>query len=105
MNDGWEKVEENEWATFWGSDDWPTDNKCIEDILSTINSRDAQNTLLAVFSGKYVDKEGRQIRTAKFLEKAESSFIRASEFKAYMKRTDTTTSSNILTKTTKSEIR
>ena len=85
MNDGWEKVEENEWAVFWGSDDWPTDNKCIEDILSTINSRDAQNTLLAVFSGKYVDKEGRQIRTAKFLEKAESSFIRASEFKAYMK--------------------
>ena len=64
MNDGWEKTEESEWAVFWGSDDWPANNNCIKKIIDTINTRDAQRALLAVFSGKYVDSNDRQIRTA-----------------------------------------
>lgn len=86
MNDGWEKTEESEWAVFWGSDDWPANNNCIEKIIDTINTRDAQRALLAVFSGKYVDSNDRQIRTAKFIHETGSRFITADAFNTYIRK-------------------
>ena len=84
MNDGWGKASEDEWTVFWGSDDWPTNEYCVERILCTINTRDAKRALLTVFRGKYVNKKGRILRIAKFTNEGESSYIKASEFRNFI---------------------
>ena len=85
MNDGWGQARRDEWTVFWGSDDWPTSEKCIESILCAINSKDAEEAILAIFSGKYVNIEGKEIRTAKFLGLGETSYIKAEEFRKHIR--------------------
>ena len=80
MNDGWGKASEDEWTVFWGSDDWPTNEYCVERILYAINTRDAKRALLTVFRGKYVNKKGRIIRIAKVrIAKARVAKVRVAE--------------------------
>lgn len=86
MNDGWREVTSDEWAVFWGSDDWPSNDESIGKILKTINSKAANRALLAVFSGEYVSASGKRVRTAKFLKNEKSNYIVASEFQYYLQQ-------------------
>ena len=38
MNQGFKKAKDNEWITFWGSDDWLSTNKALEKVMKKINS-------------------------------------------------------------------
>ena len=68
MNYGFDEVKNDEWLLFWGSDDYASDKKILENLKNKIHQLEKKGkTPHFIFArGSYIDNQKRIVRKSKF---------------------------------------
>ena len=68
MNYGFQKVKQDEWLLFWGSDDWAENQNILKDLNKTINDLSIKDEIpdLLISQATYINNIKREIRKTKF---------------------------------------
>ena len=81
MNQGLNKIEDDEWVLFWGSDDWASSPTSLEYLVKRINNLSKKYDLI-VCRGKYIKENTNKIvRQSIFFNNKKSIILNAKKYR------------------------